>query len=630
MPYKHDGTNQKYLPINKTLTLIIGCTLFAIILVASVAIAIAYNKIIFGSNNNNKDKYTIAVQEFNKENYKKARKLLYQYRSVSLDPKKKYDAAILLGRIHTETYDYDKAFDMFNTITNSIYKDETLIHYMGEAYYKNNMIDIAIETFEEVLSVNPNYIPTLLRLGSFYIDNGTPILAKGYYTRVSELENNYEASLNLGIIALEEGLTDYAYKILSELVLKEKNEYTDKAAAILGDIYISDGDDESATKMYLKSLSSNVANEEFIKRLISIYEKQKNYNGIEYVYKQVLEKEPYNYEILLSLGNLYYSQNDYDNAIKYYKILYKLKENPHINETTLYLANSYYENGTLKDAYKYYKKIIVANEKDEVYIEALEKVAAISYTQKSFDLSLKYYKELTSLKEDNYIFLPRFGELELYYGNEETGIDILKKSIELGIEKAFPSRTLAIYYENKANIAMAIKYYAYTLSKYPNDRESIFRLGNTYYSIREYARATSLLLISVADNKNTVLVREHALKTLAISAEYTREYKKALLYYTQMININPTVENYSLYASYAFRRLEYEDAIDKYERALSLNATKEASHDIYVGIAKSYLRLEDFTNAEYNYKRALDYKRGSTQATEGLKQVRMQSFSFQN
>lgn len=623
MLYKHSENDEKHLVINKPLILIITLSLLGIISVVSLAIAISYGKITL--DNSNKDKYTLATDEFNKKNYKKAERLLYQYRSLSLDLKKKYDAALLLGRIYTETESYNEAIDMFNTITNSVYKDSELLYYVGESYYKNNMIDVAIETFENLLSVNPNHIPTLLRLGSFYMNNGTPILAKGYYTSVAELEESYEASLNLAIIALEEGLTNYAYSILNELMLKEKNEYTDKAAVILGDIYIRDGDTVSATEMYLKSLSSNTANEEFIKRLISIYEKTKNYDGIEYVYKQILEKDPYNYKAIMALGDLYYSQNDYNNAILYYKELYKLKENPYINETIFYIANAYYENRNLKDAYKYYKKIIDINEKDPIYIESLEKIAAIAYTQKAFNLSLKYYKELVLLEKNNAIFLPRLGELELYYGNEEKGIALLTESINMSTAKAFPTRTLAIYYEGEGNTLSAIKYYTETLSKYPSDRETIFRLGNIYYKIREYEKSISLLLISATDDKNTILIREHALKTLAVASEAIRKYEHALLYYSEMIKLNPTVENYNLYASYAFRRLKYKDAIEKYEKALSINTKKEIRHDLHLGIAKSYLRLEDFMNAEYNFRRALEYKKGSVQATDGLRQVRLKN-----
>ena len=623
MPYKYNDKNEKHLLINKPLIIIISVSLLGIIAVTSLAIAISYGKVTL--DNNSQDRYVVATKEFNKKNYKKAEHLLYQYRSLSLDPKSIYDAALLLGRIYTETENYDKAIDMFSTITNSVYKDADLLYYVGEAYYENNIVDLAIETFENALGVDPNHIPTLLRLGSFYMDNDTPVLAKGYYTSVSKLEESYEASLNLAIIALEEGLIDYAYGILNELVLKERNEYTDKAAVILGDIYINDGDTISATEMYLKSLSSNTANEEFIKRLISIYEKVDNYDGIEYVYKQVLEKDPYNYNALMALGDLYYSQDDYDNAILFYNKLYKLKENPYINETTLYLANTYYEDRNLKDAYKYYKKIIVENEKDSIYIEALEKVATITYEQKEFDLSLKYYQEIVKLEEDNSIFLPRLGELELYYGNKDKGIKLLTESINMSTAKAFPTRTLAIYYEGEGDTLSAIKYYTETLSKYPSDRETIFRLGNIYYKIREYEKSMSLLLISASDDKNTILIREHALKTLSVISEAIRKYDNALLYYGEMINLNPTVENYNLYASYAFRRLDYKDAIEKYEKALSINTKKEISHDLHLGIGKSYLRLEDFENAEYNFRRALEYKKGSIEATDGLRQVRLES-----
>ena len=93
------------------------------------------------------------------------------------------------------------------------------------------------------------------------------------------------------------------------------------------------------------------------------------------------------------------------------------------------------------------------------------------------------------METNNLIFMPRLGELELYFGNSDRGIRLLENSIKAEVGNAFPSRTLAIYYESIGNNNEAINYYNYTLSKYPKDRESIYRGGILYYKTKNYEKA---------------------------------------------------------------------------------------------------------------------------------------------
>lgn len=218
------------------------------------------------------------------------------------------------------------------------------------------MYDEALTSLETSLSINSNYIPSLLTLGRFYMERNLPRLAKGYYERVLSLEESDEALFYVGLIALNEGFQSVAYDTLSKLVRRSKGEYADKAATILGDIYVISGDTDSAIEMYLKSLVNSDTKPDSIRRLVKIYEQVEDYDGIKKVYEQILEQNPNDIDTILALGELYEKENAYDRAIKYYLKLTKMKDYTNTYEAIGLLANSYYKGSMLKEAEANYKK----------------------------------------------------------------------------------------------------------------------------------------------------------------------------------------------------------------------------------------------------------------------------------
>ncbi|MEI0564043.1 tetratricopeptide repeat protein [Brachyspira pulli] len=567
------------------------------------------------------DEYTLAKEYYKNKDYNKAKSILKKEIETTIDPRKQYEANILLGQIYNETGDYDSAIKVFNTMTNSLYLDEKLKHNLGISYLEKEMYDEALISLENSLAINTNYIPSLLTLGRFYMERDLPRLAKGYYERVLALEDNDEALFYVGLIALNEGFQSVAYDTLSKLVRRSKSEYADKAATILGDIYVISGDTDSAIEMYLKSLVNSDTKPDSVRRLVKIYEQVEDYDGIKKVYEQILEQNPNDVDTILALGELYEKENAYDRAIKYYLRLVRMKDYTNTYEATGLLANAYYKGSMLKEAEANYKKIIMANNKDDLYKTALERLGDITYRQKDFLPSLKYYQEIYKLETNNTIFMPRLGELELYYGNSDKGIKLLKDSIEADVGNAFPSRTLAIYYEGIGNNNEALNYYNYTLSKYPKDRESIYRAGMLYYKTKEYEKSKESLLIAANDENNTMLVRENAWITLATMMEEIRSYNDASTYYRQLVEMSPTVENYILYGAYSYRRLQYNDAIYAYNEALNSATSKKDMFDINLALGKCYYRMNELDNAEESYRNALGYNGNDSQAKDGLRQV---------
>ncbi len=142
-----------------------------------------------------------------------------------------------------------------------------------------------------------------------------------------------------------------------------------------------------------------------------------------------------------------------------------------------------------------------------------------------------------------------------------------------------------------------------------------------YYKTRDYERSKESLLIAANDENNTTLVRENAWKTLASMMEETRSYNEASIYYSQLVEMSPNVENYILYGSFSYRRLQYNDAVYAYNEALNIASSKRDMFDINLALGKCYYRMNELDNAEESYRNALSYNGSDWQAKDGLRNV---------
>lgn len=90
------------------------------------------------------DDYTLAKEYYKNKDYNKAKSILKKEIRNTIDPKKQYEANILLGKIYNETEEYDAAIKIFNTMTNSLFLDEKLKHNLGISYLEKEMYDEAL------------------------------------------------------------------------------------------------------------------------------------------------------------------------------------------------------------------------------------------------------------------------------------------------------------------------------------------------------------------------------------------------------------------------------------------------------------------------------------------------------
>ncbi|MCZ9996342.1 hypothetical protein OFR22_13240 [Brachyspira hyodysenteriae] len=159
MVYKKKTYNKrlaKYKNI-QMIVFILSIGALGLIAIISLNVAIIQGKVKL--NSQIVDDYTLAKEYYNNKDYSKAKSILKKEIRNTIDPKKEYEANILLGKIYNETKDYDNVIKIFNTMTNSLYLDEQLKHNLAISYLKKEMYDEALVSLETSLSINSNYIP---------------------------------------------------------------------------------------------------------------------------------------------------------------------------------------------------------------------------------------------------------------------------------------------------------------------------------------------------------------------------------------------------------------------------------------------------------------------------------------
>ena len=108
--------------------------------------------------------------------------------SVSSDANN-YLALSLYGEINIAYAKYKEAIDLFNQSLNIEYNQFNVHHLMGYAFKQLNQLDIAINCFQNSISVNPSDIQSYIEIGLIYqLRNDT--LAEVYYNNVLDIDSS--------------------------------------------------------------------------------------------------------------------------------------------------------------------------------------------------------------------------------------------------------------------------------------------------------------------------------------------------------------------------------------------------------------------------------------------------------
>ena len=189
--------------------------------------------------------------------------------------------------------------------------------------------------------------------------------------------------------------------------------------------------------------------------------------------------------------------------------------------------------------------------------------------------------------------------------DEKKREELLKK-IEEYTKKIKEEPNNAIYYYNRGNTYYSLKEYEKATNDYnkaielnPNNASYYYNRGNTFSNLKDYDKAIKDYDKAIDLNPNNAYYynRGNTFSNL-------KDYDKAIKDYDKAIDLNPNNASYYNNRGNTYSNLEdYEKAINDYSRAIELNP-KNSSY--YYNRGNTYSNLKDYEKAVNDYNRAIE------------------------
>jgi tetratricopeptide (TPR) repeat protein len=259
----------------------------------------------------------------------------------------------------------------------------------------------------------------------------------------------------------------------------------------IAEIYENMGEEEEDSNYIEKALGHrnkqievNPNDYYYIERGLTLAELERFYDAIE-DYKRAIEintDSPYPYN---NIGILYKYQEQYEEAITYYKEAIKHMNNektslPYNNMASCYIVLGQYE--LAEECYKENLKLFPGKESSYTLLAQLYR------RMKLFDKAVSCYQEaITSLpKEKKADLLVEIAETYEESKNEKKALYYYKNALRNADNYAFIYKSLGgFYFYSKSNYRKAIKYYKKALEIFGSDSdetiECLYAIGEAYY-----------------------------------------------------------------------------------------------------------------------------------------------------
>lgn len=287
-------------------------------------------------------KIDVAMSLYNKGDYEGALTLYLDLVSASYSYKLHYET----GRCYYKLNDFENAEIYFKqSLSLENYKNPSYL-YMGNMCHKKNDINGAIEFWMKSLSYKPDDEIVCLNLASTYFQKGMKFQAFIYYDKYFKYAKNTNSK-----------------------------EYTEIKNVI--DQF------KSASKNFYKKAKELVSENNTEMAIQSLQYAENNYS--------------YDFDINYLLGNLYFQQSEYDNAIFYLKQAYCVDR--HSLDLLQLLSTAYINSKNFAYAYCTLKRMLpLVSHNQKMYLEIMKSIRSVEHAGNESnivnnELADKYYAE---------------------------------------------------------------------------------------------------------------------------------------------------------------------------------------------------------------------------------------------
>ncbi len=251
-----------------------------------------------------------------------------------------------LGNLFRETGEVERAIRIHQSILLRPTLDrkthiQALID-LGLDYHKAGFIDRSIDTYKEVINLDPDNLPAHKQLEKLHEEENNWERAYSIQRKIMRLENSKDQRMlshlqvQLGQQFYEQGDTRQAIKRLKTAIMLNKE--CTSAYLLMGTIYMNQGKLEKAIETWEEIINQGLRFAFLAYRhLENAYLQQGQYDKIGNIYRRKLKDKPSDVRTRLSLAKYYHKSGRTEQTI--YELQEALKHNPNIHEVRQFLLH---------------------------------------------------------------------------------------------------------------------------------------------------------------------------------------------------------------------------------------------------------------------------------------------------
>ncbi len=499
---------------------------------------------------NLQEKMGTALDLINEEDFVSAQKLLVEI--VESEPNN-IEAIKNLGLCEINLDNPPEAIKYFQMASELDNQDATSLYYLASCLSRIGEKEQAIEKFNKVIELRPDYIEVYKNLAMIYVE-------------FSQLDNAIEL--------IQQALNNPAIE----------PDYT--LNYILATSYMLKKDNSNAIIYLERALELNENHLPIMNSLSSCYMNAGMLDKAASVLKRAFELDNQNTLTAFNLGVLYQTMENYSEALKYFQISYQLEPSTTMLSS---LANCALKAGEFGIASVMYKNLVMVypnnTEYRSAYVEALENT-------QEYKEALDNVNKLLELDEKNADLIKKKGSLLRRLGFCEEAIQVLQQLLNRGRIDVELYYNLAYSYVALGDFDNAKEMFKKCIILEPENPYAHKDLGVLYLKMNCYEWAVDEMLEAI-ELENDVAEFHYSLGVAYLMLSKIQDAKQALI---KADELEPNTPDTLAFLGYTYMlERDFENAIKPLQRALSIEPDNflAKSHS-----AKYYFQMKKYDVAK--------------------------------
>lgn len=499
------------------------------------------------------------------------------YEKILQTEPKNAEVNYLCGMIYIQLHKYTQAINKLKISVEVNPDDYRFYNELGKAYVLNGQLDEGIKELKKALELSPNSVEVLYNLVDAYIQKGLIDDALTLAQKaVSADPYSVSARLSLSIVYMKLNKNSEAKAELEKAINLRPDD--GKPYKLMAKLLLEEKDIKNAESYAVKAVKLSNDAESY-----SIYSRamflQNRFDDAITAVKKAIELEPYNYKHYYDLGEIYYSNKQYENALKAFQdaVNYDAQDIP----SNFRIGNTLEQLGKNDDAYSQYEKI--TTKIDNNYAPAYFRMGLLAEKKGDISKAIMRFQKAVDIDNTKAEYLYYLGKAQFASNDVLRAKENLEKAVNLDPENSSIHLYLGIAFDYLGETKKALDEYNQSFKLNPSNTEPLVRAANIYRSQGEYDKTMELLnkALKIEPRRETIYY------ALGLLYEEKGELEKAIINYKKALSLNPDYPDpyYSLGFIY-FKLGNNSEARENFKKSLALGIDPERAKKVKGTLSK--------------------------------------------